>query len=160
MNLYEIDSDFSAFSLKTGIRGDYACILWNGWVIKKENHFFLERFGEATQPIYVPFGGMIVSDEIKQKLSVSDLYGFEFYPTEKKRIIKGDWQNFDFDFFKEFDAPTYDPIEYGEHCETTAQKMSAMWYLKGTDLPFKRVEKDKFEFQPNPNADFFHATED
>lgn len=160
MNLYKIDSDFSAFSLKTGIRGDYAHILWNGWAIKQENQIFLERFGEATPPIYVSFGCMIVTDEVKQKLSASDLCGFEFYPAKKQKIIQGDWQNFDFEFFEEFDDPTYDPIEYGEHCEATAQKMPAMWYLKGTDLPFKRVEKDKFEFEPNPNADFFHATED
>lgn len=70
MNIYEIESDFSVFEEKTGILGDFANILWSGFVIhsRQKDHTKVERFGAYVPPIYVESRQIILTEETKPKI--------------------------------------------------------------------------------------------
>lgn len=163
MKLYNIKSDYSKLSENTEIKGDFADILWNGFIIhsKKKDHTAVERFGVDVPPIYTDGRQIILTDEIKNQLENTDLQGFEFKEVEKQKIIKGDWQNFSYDFFEQYDDPTYDPIEKGKHDEQTAQQMPKLWRIKPLHTAdFKKVATDNFAFSVTEKADFYEAIGD
>lgn len=160
MNIYSVSSDYTAFSQKTGIKGDFADILWNGFVIhsRKNDTTAVERFGSDVPPIYVGSRQIIVDDETKLKLEKFDLQGFEFKEVEKRKIIKGDWLNFNQSFFEKFNDPTFDPIEKAKHSKETAEVMPNLWRIKPLhDVYFKKLANQQFEFCIEHIADFYIA---
>lgn len=163
MYIYSVESDYSQLSQKTGILGDFANILWNGFVIhsRKNDTTAVERFGSEVPPIYVSTRQIILTDETKQKLETFDLQGFEFKAVEKRKIIKGDWQNFSMDFFEKFNNPTFDPIEKGKHSKDTAEAMPKLWRIKPLhNIEFKKIEAQQFDFSIKEEADFYMGSGD
>ncbi len=163
MKIYSIKSDYSELSKNTDIKGDFANILWNGFIIhsRKKDHTAVERFGADVPPIYTDGRQIILTDEVKKQLEQTELQGFEFKEVEKRKIIKGDWKNFSFDFFEKFNDPTFDPIEKGKHSEEASQKMPKLWRIKPLHaIEFKKVDKDNFTFSTSEYADFYEATGD
>ncbi|GIZ14435.1 hypothetical protein [Capnocytophaga catalasegens] len=158
MNIYSVKSDYSQFSQKMGILGDFADILWNGFVIhsRKNDTTAVERFGSDVPPIYVNNRQIILTDETKQQLETFDLQGFEFKEVEKRKIIKGDWLNFNESFFEKFNNPTFDPIEKGKHSKETAEAMYNLWIIKPLQkIYFKKLGNQQFEFSIEKTADFY-----
>ncbi len=163
MKLYSIKSDYSELSKNTDIKGDFADILWNGFIVhsRKKDHTVVERFGGYVPPIYTDGRQIILTDEIKKQLEQTDLQGIEFKEVEKRKIIKGDWKNFSFGFFEKFDDPTFDPIEKGKHSEEASEQMPKLWRIKPLHaIEFKKVDKDRFIFSTSKYADFYEATGD
>ncbi|MDO5106542.1 hypothetical protein [Capnocytophaga sp.] len=163
MKIYSITSNYSDFSERTGIRGDFAELLWNGFILhsRAKNHTAVERFGADVPPIYSNARHIIVTDAIKEQLSQSNLQGFDFQEVEKQKIIKGDWLNFDESFFEKYQSPTYDPIEKGKHSAPTAEQMPTLWRLcPKQSIDFKKVGDGKFTFSIDEPSDFYIATGD
>lgn len=161
MMFYKPQSDFSELTNTTDIQGDFASILWNGFVTKVKNQVAVERFGADVPPIYIDGICIIITDETKQKIAHSDLCGFEFDEVKKHKIIKGDWKNFSMDFFEPYHDPTYDPIEQGKHCTETANLMPKLWVIQPLfELNFKKISDDDFAITPSGHADFYRGAGD
>lgn len=161
MNVFEIHSDYSTLTHKTGIKGDFADILWHGFVVNQNNCIFVERFGADVPPIYVVHHNIIIIDDIKQQLAQSQLCGFECCEVNKNKIIKGDWKNFSMAFFEGYDDPTYDPIIQGKHCQQTADLMPKLWLINPLfELTFRKITNTNFEVYKKENSDFYNGVGD
>ena len=69
MKLFEVYSDLSSLSEKTGIYGDFAYILWEGHASKKTRNvpspeIYIDRLGPDVPEAYVSNRSLIVSQKI------------------------------------------------------------------------------------------------
>lgn len=155
--IFRVKSDFTEFSDRTDIRGDFADILWNGEVeydIDKKT-ISVERFGEYIPPIYVKSYEILISiEEIKEKLCISDLTGFECISVQKKKIIAGDWLNFDEDFFIPYYSMS-DVIKKQKNDSELARKVPNLFWIKPI-YPLNFVKTNsKIECFAENQADFY-----
>lgn len=161
MNLFELQSDYTELTNKTGMQGDFDDILWNGFVVNQNNHIAIERFGADVPPIYMVYHYVIITDEIKHALEQSNLSGFEFCEVRKNKIIKGDWKNFSMEFFEGYDDPTYDPTSKGEHCQQTTKLTPKLWLINPLfELTFRKITNTNFEVYKEENSDFYNGVGD
>ncbi|HEX9197481.1 hypothetical protein E6H30_08595 [Candidatus Bathyarchaeota archaeon] len=114
--------------------GDYGGILAHGMGGRsREGQFEIERAGPFVPPISLPFNAIIVTDVFKKELETSGLRGLSFNPVVKKRIVKLDWEKWD---WKAADPAKYpsegEPENYileNPHSPDTAEKIGPLWEL-------------------------------
>ena len=91
----------------------------------------LERTGPFVPAITVVGGkSIVVSDDCRQKMD-SDCPGLKFKPVVKKRIVRLEWEDWDWDDERPEEFPTDgDPDCYildQPHCEAASKEMGPLW---------------------------------
>ena len=136
---------------------DYGRILISGMTghLDREGDLLqLERTGPFVPPL-INTGGedVIVTDEIKRKLSSSGLTGISFKPVIKKHIVFIEWTNWDFStdeplFYPEGGEPE-DYILDNPHSEELAEQMGPIWEIV---IPETGIFDDRDQYIPGTIA--------
>jgi len=165
MKLFEVYSDLSSLSEKTGIYGDFAYILWEGHASKKTRNvpspeIYIDRLGPDVLEAYVSNRSLIVSQKIKDSLFTSGLTGFTPILAVKNKIIKCDWKNLSEDYFEKYYSID-DVIDKGRHNQSIADKMPNLWWIKANDfISFHKKSPQEWDYAIDNESDFYHGAGD
>jgi hypothetical protein len=80
--------------------GDYGNILYTGFAYEDSNDpslVYIERVGPYVPPVYSCSQYLLVSEKFAKRLEQSDLKGFTLRETRYKKVVKIDWEKWDFD---------------------------------------------------------------
>jgi hypothetical protein len=118
--------------------GDYGLLLEHGMGMmdRSKSAFHLRRTGPYIDPITLPVGEVVITEQLRMKLLDAGLAGVRCVPVVKDKIVTMDWENWD----RRKRNPTVYPyngtpenyIECGVHSEDSARRMGPLWAL---DLP-------------------------
>ncbi len=161
MKLFKIErSNTAAFSEQTGIRGDFADVLWNGDAVKnKSGKVSISRFGPAVPAVYLDYGKLIATQQVKDRLS-AECTGFTAIPATKKKIIAANWQHLTQDFFNAYFSLS-DAIKKGKHSPAAAEQMPDLWLIApDTPLHFQKTGKDGWVHSCDAASDFYYGAGD
>jgi hypothetical protein len=115
--------------------GDYGDVLWNGDTEEAQGHhqssILVSRTGPFVPPISLPFGRVLVTDDLREKLSIEGFSGLSFEPVGFRKVVHIPWEQWDPNHPEPaFYPDTGEPEDYllrGVHDEQLAATMPRLW---------------------------------
>jgi hypothetical protein len=115
--------------------GDYGDVLRHGLVEVLEGEvdqttIVISRTGPFVPPIMFPFGHIIVTDDLRQKLERANFTGLKFLPVEYGKVVRNDWHTWntsapDPEFYPDGEPEDY--IEAADHDADLVGNMPKLW---------------------------------
>lgn len=130
--------------------GDYGSILVTGIAcLESDGSVELERTGPFIPPISFPNWLVIVRDDFREVLELSQLAPFEFKPVVKTRIVDLNWTEWSWekDLTANQHPPTGEPAGYVldyPHSPIAADRMGPVWELSLKSTPTRLSYQEEF----------------
>jgi hypothetical protein len=142
--------------------GDYGSILWNGWATEEvhdgQRSIIVTRTGPFVPPLTQCLGQVIVTEELRARMSEAGFSGLAFEPVKYGRVVRIDWHEWDLNateprFYPESGEPE-DYLLAGTHDAELAAAMPNLWAWKVTSTPGLQVQgTNTFRGERHPGTD-------